>query len=470
MKKINIFLTLLTTTLFVGCVNETFETPELSNRCGELTVTKTPQDIAALATGTVQSYNTVSSNTPDVIEAYVTSSDEGGNFYKNISLVSVDGAKGFTMPINDYNLYTKFEPGRKVFIKMKNLHFYNNSTVSSLEIGNRRVLGAPQPDQIGRLEINEYQDIISRSCTKVDESEILNTLTIPAALNNANLNKLIELENVQFSEGNVGQNYYNPANQIGGATNNIAIDNAGNQIVVRVSEFATFAGAKIPKLNGKIRGVLTKFGSGFQLMIRTLNDVNLTNPYVDMNPPVGGTTLAYTGAFTENFESYTSGTTTTTGQYIFPKYINDAAAGTKYWRVNLFSGNKYLVMSAFNNSAQDQLNKVYFIMPIDFTAANGMSFQTQDRFNVGAVLKVYTSTDYVPGSDITTATLNNITSNFTIASGNTGSTTQPFVNSGLYSFPTTLTGNGYIIFEYTGGYSFNPVLTSNMHIDNIVVN
>lgn len=470
MKKVNIFLTALTATFFVGCVNESYDTPDLSNECGELAVTKTPQQIATLATGTVQSYNTVSSNTPDVIEAYVTSSDEGGNFYKSISFVSVDGSKGFSMPINDYNLYTKYEPGRKVFIKMKDRYFYNNSSTSSLEIGNLYSQGAPVADQVGRIEINEYQDVISRSCTKVEENTILNSMTIPAALNNANLNKLIEFDNVQFSDSSVGKNYFNPDNQIGGATNNIITDNSGNTIIVRVSEYATFAGVKVPEFNGKIRGVLTKFNSDYQLMIRTLNDVNLTNPRFDAYPPVGGTALTYTGAFTENFESYTAGTTTTTGQNIFPKYINDAYKGSKYWRVNTFSSNKYLVMSAFNSSAQDQLNKVYFIMPIDFTAANAMSFQTQDRFNVGGVLKVYTSINYIPGGDISTATLNDISSNFTIATGTTGSTTAPFVNSGIYNFPSSLTGNGYIIFEYTGGYSFSPVLTTNMHIDNIVVN
>ena len=68
-----------------------------------------------------------------------------------------------------------------------------------------------------------------------------------------------------FSDSNVGMTYFDAANQIGGATNNTVIDNAGNSIVVRVSEFATFAGAKIPGFNGKIRGVLTKFGVRFSI-------------------------------------------------------------------------------------------------------------------------------------------------------------------------------------------------------------
>ena len=120
---------------------------------------------------------------------------------------------------------------------------------------------------------------------------------------------------------------------------------------------------------------------------------------------MGGTAINYLGSFTENFESYTSGSVTT-GQRIFPKYVNDAAVGADYWYVEAFSGNKYLKMSAFSNSTtfQDQLNKVYFIVPVDFTAANSFSFKTQDRFNVGGVLKVYYSTDYTPLGDINAAT------------------------------------------------------------------
>ena len=91
-------------------------------------------------------------------------------------------------------------------------------------------------------------------------------------------------------------------------------------------------------------------------------------------------------------------------------------------------------------------------------------------FNNGGVLKVYYSTDYTPLGIVDDATLVDISSNFTIASGTTGSASQPFVNSGVYNFPAGLTGNGFIIFEYTGGYSFNPALTTTMHIDDVVIN
>jgi len=465
MKKINIFLTALLSTAFVGCVNDSYDIPYVTKQCEDLTVTKTVQDIATLATTTVQSYNTVSSNTPDIIEAYVTSSDEGGNFYKNISFVTVDGTKGFTMPVNDYNLYSKYEPGRKVFIKMKDRYFYNNTTISSLEIGNLYQRGTPLPDQVGRIEINEYQDVIKRSCTKVDESEILNTLTIPTALNDANLNKLIELENVQFSDSNVGMTYFDAANQIGGATNNIVIDNAGNSIVVRVSEFATFAAAKIPGFNGKIRGVLTKFGSGFQLMIRTLEDVNLTNPRIDFSLPIVGNALVFSGTLNEPFTSYTI-----TNQTNFPKYINDADFGSRYWQLKTFSGNKYIEMSSFAGSTSPGVPaKTFFIVPVDLTAANTMTFNKQFRFYRGSVcLKVYyvRDTDYTGGSVVDRSKLTDITSEFAISYPAIGASDSGFSNVGIYNIPTSLTGNGYFLFEYIG----TTTQTTTAQIDDIIVN
>lgn len=464
MKKINIFLTALMTTVFVSCVNDSFTTPDISSQCEELTVTKSIQDIATLATTTVQSYNTVSSNTPDVIEAYVTSSDEGGNFYKNISFVSVDGTKGFTMPVNDYNLYSKYEPGRKVFINMKDRYFYNNTTVSSLEIGNLYHRGAPLADQVGRIEINEYQDVIKRSCTKVDENTLVNTLTIPAALNNANLNKLIEINNVQFSDGNVGKTYFDSTNQIGGATNNIVVDNAGNSIVVRVSEFATFAASKIPGYNGTIRGVLTKFGSGFQLMVRTLNDINLTNTRFDFSPPIVGNANVFSATLNEPFNGYALNLSN------FPKYINDADFGSRYWQVKSFSGNNYIEMTSFAGSSSPGVPaNTFFIVPVDFTAASTLTFKEQMRFYRGEPnLKVYyiSSSDYTAGSVVDRTKLTNITSSFAITYPAVGSSESSFNSAGTYNIPASLTGNGYFLFEYIG----TATSTTTTQIDDIVIN
>jgi len=457
MKNIKNILSVSLFATLLSCVNsDNYNTSDLSGECTDIPVTTTVQAVAGTATGTVQQYST-----NDVIEAFVTSSDEGGNFYKSISLVSVDGTKGFTMPVDAYNLYTKYEPGRKVFIHMKDRYYYNGSTSSSLEIGDLYDNGAPLADEVGRISGVTYESVIKRSCTKVDENTLVNHLSIPAALNNANLNKLIELDNVQFSDANVGKTYFDANNQIGGATNNIVTDNAGNSITVRVSEFATFASNTIPSLNGKIRGVLTKFGTGFQFMVRTLNDINLTNPRFDSAPPIGGSAINYDSTLNEPFTSYT-----TTNQQVFPKYINDAVVGSRYWQVKTFGGNKYIQMSSFGGTPE--ANRTLFFVPVNLTAASTFKFFSKAGFVNGSCLKVYYTTNYVPGSDVASATLVDITSSFTISPGLTSGYPTSFTDSGNYAIPAGLTGNGFFVFEYTG--NGNGGVTTTMQIDDITIN
>jgi hypothetical protein len=459
MKNKLTILSLAFFAILAGCVNgDDYGTPDVSGECSDLNANVSLSTISISATSTLQQYSTTGN---DIIEAYVTSSDEGGNFYKSISLVSVDGTKGFSIPIDAYNLYTKYEPGRKVFVKMNSLYFYNNSLTNSLEIGELLERGEPLEDQVGRLNGLTYENIVNKGCSKVDEETLVNRVSISTALNDSYLNKLIEFNGVQFSDSNIGKTYYDATNTAGSATNNIISDNTGNSVALRVSEFATFAGSIIPSLNGKIRGVLTKYNGEYQFMIRTLNDVNLTNPRFDSSPPIGGSAIVYDATLNEPFTSYT-----TSNQQIFPKYINDAAVGSRYWQVKTFSGNKYIQMSSFGGTPE--ANRSLFIVPVDMTAANTLSFKTKDGFNNGNVLKVYYTTNYIPGTQITNATLVDITSSFTIASGTTSGYATNFTNSGNYNIPVAVTGNGFFVFEYVGNGAGGS--TTTMQIDDIVIN
>ena len=457
MKNYKLIVTILILATFSSCVNsDEFGVPNLSNECVTIAKTKEVSDITTLATATTVPYTT-SETVVDYIEAYVTSSDEGGNFYKSISMMSLDGLKGFSMPVDNYNLYTEFEPGRKVTIKLDKNRYFNKQHGST-------VIGSSYNAGVGRISGVEYKNVILRSCDDVDEISIVKNLTIAQAKNDQYLNMLIEFDAVQFTDASVGKKYFDATlNSIGGATNHEITDQFGNKVIVRVSEFAVFASNAVPSKNGKIRGVMTKYNSDYQFMIRTLKDVDLTNNRLDIDlyPPIVGTALVYDTTLNEPFTSYT-----TTNQQIFPKYINDASVGSRYWQVKTFSGNKYIQMSSFGGTPE--ANRSLFIVPVNMTTANTLSFKTKDGFNNGAVLKVYYTTNYVPGTQISSATLNNITSSFTIASGTVTGYATNFTNSGTYTIPASVTGNGFFVFEYVGNGSGGA--TTTMQIDDIVIN
>ena len=461
MKKIFLKSSLLLTLsfgIFSSCVNDdSYSVPENTLTTFELTTTTTAEAVNLDATTTPVEYTA-----DDIIEAYVTSNDESGNFFKSISFQTIptDGSAptGFSVPIDVTTLYGKgFTPGRKVFIKLKGL--YTAKVFGSLQIGSLF------EERIGRISVFEWQKHLFPSATKVAEDSFVRTLTLAQAYTDANQNTLIELDAVQFADGSLNRTYYD-IDSGGSATNHLLIaSTGGTQRVIRFSSFAPFTGNLVPSGNGKIRGVLSKFSTTFQFVVRYESDIKLTNPRVDIFPPIVGNNIQYLGAFTENFESYTAGSATT-GQNNFPKYVNDPVIGSKTWRTRSGSGNKYIEMSSFGNPSET--NRTLFIVPVNLTAANNFSFQTRTSFYNGETLKVYYSTNYVPGSDISTATLVNITSNFVISTASASS--SPFTNSSIYAIPSTITGNGFFIFEYKGSGISTPALTTNMQIDNIVVN
>jgi hypothetical protein len=457
----NVFIITLSIGLFSGCLNDTFDTPNFDTCINPgLTKTKTIADIYAIAKNPVAAPPSVIPNTPtytadDIIEAYVISSDEGGNFYKSMYFQPLDGSKGFNLSIDEGNVYTKnLEPGKKVFLKLKGLA-YANPTSFAMGL----TFGAPPTEQyaVDRLSSLTYKNYLIPSCDLVSEDALVHHITLAQANNDTFLNTLVEFDDVQFTDESSSGTFDTYRND--DYDSSIYITNGPNSLIVRTSRYANFAGYKVPSGKGKIRGVLTKYNSSYQIILRTERDVNMPNPRVDYILPIGGTAIKYLPTFKETFQSYA---VTTTGA-IFPKYINDAFFGSRYWDVKSFSSNKYIQMSSFGSGGS---NKTYLAMPVAFTPGKKLSFKTKDGYNLGSVLKVYYSTNYVAGGDISKATLVDITSHFVISSGTLTGYATNFTNSGDYIIPANLTGNGFFLFEYSG----SSTITTTIEIDDIIVN
>lgn len=336
MKNILKFLSISLFATLTSCVNsDDYGTPDLSGECSTLTATRSTLDILGIATPSIQQFGTAYDE--DVIEAIVTSSDEGGNFYKSISMISLDGTKGFSMPIDDYNLYTKFEPGRKVFINLKGLFYQYNNTTATVEFGGN------YGGKVGRLSGVVYRDVVKRSCENVGEESIVNHLTIAQAKNNANINKLIEIDNVQFSDASVGHTYFdktlNPVPTFT-ATNHILKDANGNTMIVRFSEYATFSSNQVATGNGKIRGVMTKYNGDYQFMVRTENDIQLNGERVGPVNPGGGTeptaptNLLFAGSDFENWPTFLSSVNSFGLKPYASQGIGTGALGTNSFFIN----------------------------------------------------------------------------------------------------------------------------------------
>ncbi len=258
-KLLNIIFLLI----LVSCVqDEDFSVPPLECNDPNLSQTISAEDLYKNSSSSAKLYEN-----DDVIIGYVVSSDEGGNIYKNISFVDSDG-NGFNMAVDKYDTYTFYEPGRKVYINLKNL--YTQVDFGGLEIGELY-----NNTQIGRIPELLIEDYIKRSCEVIDEESLVHKISL-ADISDDYLFSLIEVDNVQFKDDEVGENFYSSSNELGGATNRYIVDDKGYEIIVRTSSFADFANNPLPDGSGKIRGILTRFNDDYQLFMRSESDISMS--------------------------------------------------------------------------------------------------------------------------------------------------------------------------------------------------
>lgn len=451
LKNIVTAITLLL--LHSSCTNveKGFPTTIQTIKTTELTVNKQVLDVVNAATGLPVVYAA-----DDVIEAYVTSNDAGGNFYKSISFQTIPTSGspvGFSISVDQTMLFTKgFTPGRKVYIKLKGLS--TAIVFGSLAIG---VADPTSTTGLTGLSEVDYQNYLFPSATLVSEETFVRHLTLAQATATSTpqtsvLNTLIEIDNSQFADNSIARTLFDVDNG-GFGTNHELVDatlgdnTPGIKKYCRISKYSPLSSNNVPSGRGSVRGILTKYNSDFQLIVRQIEDFKLTAPR----------TYVFNATLNEPFTSYA------TSQVAFTNYLNFSPLGTKKWLIKT----GFLEMSAFGGATEE--NKSYFIVPVDMTAANTFKFDLKVGFYTGALgLKVYRSADYVPGNKISSATLYEITSSF----NNTFpvATTSTF-STYTYTIPTIVTGNGYFIFEYTGtNKASGPPVTTTIDIDNIIIN
>lgn len=371
-----------------GCVNDdSYSTPNLECNDPGLVATKTIEQIYAAATPAATAYTA-----DDIIEARVVSSDKGGNFFKIMYLTSVDGTRGFSLAINRQDLYNEYNVGRKVFIKLKGL--YTQIRNNTLQIG------ALYNGNVGQIAEADYKAKLINSCNTVDEETLVNELTL-SQINDSYIGKLIELKDVQFADAALGQNYYNPQNVVGSETNHNITDATGATLIFRTGSFAEYAGTPVSEKSGRIRGILTKFGTTFQFVARYGIDIKLTEtrlgeeePGEPGNPgggPNAGAALAFPGSNFENYPAFLA----SLNNFGVQSYATlsagtgrDGSASLKIFTAAA-AGNDYVFTAKANAGLPTAPTKLHFY--VKGTSAKSLSINLYKndteyyRFNLGDV-------------------------------------------------------------------------------------
>ncbi len=101
--------------------------------------------------------------------------------------------------------------------------------------------------------------------------------------------ELVKLEGVQFVAAELGNTFADAENQF--SENRTLQDCDNNQIIVRTSGYADFAGEELPEGNGTLIGIVSQFRNDWQLLIRRLEEVDMEGERCETDAPEGDGTF-----------------------------------------------------------------------------------------------------------------------------------------------------------------------------------
>ncbi|GGP03190.1 hypothetical protein GCM10010992_10600 [Cloacibacterium rupense] len=259
------FFILASAFVLTGCVHDDkYNAPDLSGNCQDLKATITLAAAKNLAQNTTIT-------TDDVIEGYVSSTDQSGNIYKAIYIQDdpANPTQGFVLSVDAISTYSSYPQGSKIYIKLKGLAMGT--------YGGVKQLGYMDNGTFGRIPEKMVPTSILKSCAaKVEITPKVMTLADMKTANDQYIGCLVKVQNAEFDAKVLCSNYapdgYTVDRQINDPTT------TATTRVVRNSGFASFANQKLPSGKGDFIGILSKFNSTYQLFINNVSDLKgMTN-------------------------------------------------------------------------------------------------------------------------------------------------------------------------------------------------
>ena len=309
------------------------------------------------------------------VKAKVTTSDETGNLYKYLYVEDATG--GIRVNINKLNLYqdARFKVGKNVIINLKNLYIgkYNGEFQ----------LGQPNGLEIGQVaEAYVYKFFY-------DSNEPVTTVTATektiANLTTDDVGKWIKIKGLQFIDSDLSKTYVSGS----AATNRTLEDCSGNKIILRTSNFASFATAQVDEGKGDVYAILSIFNGTYQLWIPKQVNADLDGARCDGTVP---SEIIYWDAFDIGLRNWTT--------------VN--VTGDQVWTISTTSGNNYAKMTGY--SSGNFANEDWLISPeINLNGYKSAYVNLDSDYNfTGDRLETYITTNYTGDVKTTTWTALNI--------------------------------------------------------------
>ncbi|WP_010522753.1 DUF5689 domain-containing protein [Aquimarina agarivorans] len=395
--------------------------------------------------------NSITFTSDQFLEAYVVSSDKGGNFFKELILQDKpeNPTAGIHFLIDERALHNRFPFGSKLFVQLNGL---------SVGFGNGVV-------KLGKLLENE---IVALTAFEIDQhvfrtNEIATIQPLNVTLQTLTREKeslLVRLSNMQFNPELLGDT---PKTLAAESTDNFdglrLMKNCdeGIEVALCTSTFASFKTLTLASGSGDVMGVLSRDfrDDFFVLKMNTASDLSFNeNTRCDptffecTNTSIDATDLL----FSEDFETITNENLLEPLGWLNINVTGDEERWTDKKITNV--ANRVLTISAFNSNLRPL--EAWLVTPeVDLTNVEDafVQFRVRTQFNNGKILHVWITNNF--SGEVKTTEWELLPVQIPVASSNYNTLKQPI---------SCLPGKVRIAFQYKG---FDPTATATYQIDDV---
>ena len=269
------WILLIMAALLASCIKDReYDLPELDCVSTEM-VNATFSEVKALYQG-----ETIIIQEDLVIEGVAISSDKAGNFFGSLHFQDETGSsrQGFQLDMDLRDAHLFYPVGSRVILKLKGLYLGKSRGVFKLG----GVFTAFGNLSVGRLPASAVAGHLFPGCEPAGMPEPL--IVTVNGLDDAMLNTLVRLEELEFAEEVLGEPYALPEEE---AVHTLQ-DCQGNELQLLISGYSDFRDQLLPGGNGSVTGVLHKEGDRYLLIIRDTPDIDFSGDRCLQSGPAAG--------------------------------------------------------------------------------------------------------------------------------------------------------------------------------------
>ena len=421
MKKLIFILLFL---LFNHCDQNTFDPPTFTKDFEPPEVNTTIQSVYQRVSQSETKFIEYGEQEIDLwLEGYVSSSDEGGNFYKEVYLQDApeNPQSAVRLLLDQTAIHNLYPIGRKLYVKLNGLGAGLHRGVLTLGVYNA--------DGIENLPRHLIEEHLIRSG---EDFEIQPRGADVADFSPEMVGQWVRLEDVQFTDSEAGRTFAAQAHDQFDGERRLLHCKSHHNVWVSTSTFSKFKSVVIPKQAGTLDGILTRdyYDEKYIIKINFPSDLQFQNSRCDP-------------FFEQHFESATKGKLEIEG------WLNYTEVGSPYWKVAEDENTLGRSASISAYASGDAQSVIWLISPeVDLSGLSGpyFAFRTAVKYADKSKLEVFISTDFSGlTEEVTEATWQKL--DLKIAAKLDGN--NIWIDSGNYNL-SDFGDKAYFGFKYTG--------------------